>query len=177
METLQALGFETRRSVGGSHSPNLDGEMAAAIDEFVGRACAAGRGVRRRRTISFKFVIAPPASAGIIGPLCRINRAVCRAVELVAPICGPCDGAGCRRRPALRCSRFRKRRKKNAEYGKKRNAGNWIDVSDHRIHLRWEIESNTGLRLAAVVEQPLFNSHCLAAKTLFLRYSIVNAVF
>src|SRR6266446_4467150 len=55
-----------------------------------------------------------------------------------------------------------------SEIGKKRNAGNWIDVSDHRIHLRWEIESNTGLRLAAVVQQ---------AKTLFLRYSIVNAVF
>src|SRR6266436_9185184 len=153
METLQALGFETRRSVGGSHSPNLDGEMATAVDEFVGRACAAGRGVRRRRTISFKFVIAPPASAGIIGPLCGIDRAVCRAVELVAPICGPCDGAGCRRGPALRRSRFRKRRKKNAEYGKKRNAGNWIDVSDHRIHLRWEIESNTGLRLAPLLNR------------------------
>src|SRR6266481_5894560 len=114
METLQALSFETRRSVGGSDSPNLDGEMTTAIDVFVGRACAAGRGVRRRSTISFKFVIAPPASARVIGPLCGIYRAVCRAVELVAPICGPCDRAGCRRGPALRCSRFRKRRKNNA---------------------------------------------------------------
>src|SRR5882762_1966343 len=103
METLQALGLEARRSVGGSDSPNLDGEMTTAIDEFVGRACAAGRGVRRRRTISFKFVVAPTASAGVIGPIRGTNRAVRSAVEFVAPVCSPCDGAGCRRGPALRC--------------------------------------------------------------------------
>src|SRR5258708_29689576 len=94
VETLQALRFEPRRSVGASGEPNLDGEMSAAVYVGVGRTCAARRSVRRRRAINFKFVVAPAASAGVIGPVCGTDRAVRRTIEFVAPVGSPRHAAG-----------------------------------------------------------------------------------
>lgn len=101
LEALQTLGFQSRGSVSAPHQHDLDSQMPAPINVRVGRTRTAGRGVRGRRAIDFQFVIPPTASASVISPFRGINRAVFRAVELVAPVGRPRDRARRWRRAAL----------------------------------------------------------------------------
>ncbi len=78
--------------------------MTSAVNKCVRRAVTARRdcGGDRRIAVSLKFGVAEAAAAGIEGPLRTINRTVQRAVEFIAPLGCPADGAGHRCRSARR---------------------------------------------------------------------------
>ena len=76
--------------------------MAAAVNECVRSAGAAGRNVRGRIAISLKFVVPEATVASVEGPVRAVDGTIQRAIKFVAPLGGPGYGAGVRRRSALR---------------------------------------------------------------------------
>src|SRR5579859_7213998 len=136
--------------------------MTAAVNVCIRHARVAGRSVGGGRAIDFKFVVPPAPTASVTCPVCGTDRAVCRAIEFVAPVGCPCNGARRRRGSTLRSSRFRPRKEKSAENKKQDELSLSIRASHHRNSPRREIKLQTsGRPFTLAFNQPRRYARCL----------------